>query len=480
MKPTTMNKTLPSALGAVAAALALAGCSFIPTLEKPPAPIAAQYPAAPADSTVTQPSTDVPAADLEWRAFFTDARLQRLIDLALKNNRDLRVAMLNVEQMRAQYEIKRADLFPTVNAAVTGTRQPGSDGNVSSVYTAGIAVTGYELDLWGRVRALKDAALAQYFATEEARKTAQITLISSVASTYLALRADDELLTLTRETLRTREESLKLTQLKYDSGATSALDLKLAQSLVASAQATYAQQQRQRMQDENALTLLLGQPIPADLPAAAAGEVKLADVAAGLPSDLLARRPDVRQAEQALIAANANIGAARAAYFPRISLTGSFGVASTQLSKLFSDGERAWTFSPQATMPLFDAGRTGANVDAAKAAKDIALAQYEKTIQSAFREVADGLAGRATYGDQARAAQTLADTEGERYQLSDLRYRNGAASYLDLLDAQRSLFSAQQSAIQARLALAQNQVTMYKVLGGGWKEGADGEAADKK
>ena len=478
MRTTTMHKTFPSSVSALVAALTLAGCSFIPTLEKPPAPIAAQYPAAPEGANVPPATTNVAAADLEWQAFFADARLKRLIDIALANNRDLRVAMLNVDQMRAQYEIKRADLWPTVNAAVTGTRQPGSDGGVSSVYTAGIAITAYELDLWGRVRALKDAALAQYFATDEARKAAQITLISSVASTYLTMRADDELLTLTRDTLKTREESLKLTQLKYDSGAASALDLKQAQSLVASAQVTFAQQQRQRMQDENALTLLLGQPLPADLPAS--GDVKLADVSAGLPSDLLARRPDIRQAEQALIAANANIGAARAAYFPRISLTGSLGIASTQLSKLFSDGSRAWTFTPQATMPLFDAGRTGANVDAAKVGRDIALAQYEKSIQSAFREVADALAGRATYGDQAQAAQVLADTEAERFKLSDLRYKNGAASYLDLLDAQRSLFSAQQSAIQAKLALALNQVAMYKVLGGGWKEGTEGEGAAKK
>ncbi len=477
MSTTTMPKLIPHALTALAAALALGGCSLIPTLEKPAAPIAAQYPAAPEGANVPAPTTDVPAADLEWQAFFTDARLKRLIEIALANNRDLRVAMLNVEQMRAQYDVKRADQWPTINAAVTGSREPGSNGTISSVYTAGIGITSYELDLWGRVRALKEAALAQYFATEEARKTAQITLISSVASTYLAMRADDELLALTKETLRTREESLKLTQLTYDSGAASALDLRLAQSLVAAAQVSYAQTQRQRMQDENALTLLLGQPVPADLPAA--GEVTLAEVSAGLPSELLARRPDVRQAEQALIAANANIGAARAAYFPRITLTGTFGIASTQLSKLFSDGERAWTFAPVASMPLFDGGRNSANLDAAKVGRDIALAQYEKSIQSAFREVADALAGRATYGDQARAAQALAEAEGERFKLSDLRYRNGAASYLDLLDAQRSLFSAQQSAIQAKLALAQNQVTMYKVLGGGWKEPAAGETAAK-
>lgn len=454
-------------LVAASLVLAAAGCSLIPALEKPPAPVAADWPAAPAGTTPPAPSSDAAAADIEWRTFFTDARMARLIEIALANNRDLRVAVLNIESMRAQYRIRGADQWPTVNAAVTGSRQPGTNGGVSSLYTAGLGITSFELDLFGRVAALKEVALANYLATEEARKTVQISLVAAVANLALTVRADDELLALTRNTLRTREESLKLTRLKFEHGAASELDLRQAQSLVAGAQAALAQQQRQRLTDENALVLLLGQPLPADLPAG--GDIRYADVAAGLPSDLLVRRPDIRQAEQNLIAANANIGAARAAFFPRITLTGSFGIASRELSRLFSDGERAWSFAPQAVLPIFDAGRNSANLDAAKVGRDIALAQYEKAIQSAFREVADALAGRATYGDQARAAQAQADAEQARFTLSDLRYRNGVASYLDLLDAQRSLFAAQQAAIQARLALAQNQVTMYKVLGGGWK-----------
>jgi NodT family efflux transporter outer membrane factor (OMF) lipoprotein len=318
------------------------------------------------------------------------------------------------------------------------------------------------------VRNLSEAALAQFLATEQASKTVQISLVASVANVYLAMLADEELLALIRRTLSTREESLKLTQLKYDNGVVSRLDLQLAQSLVETARVALAQQERQRALDANLLTLLVGQPIPDTLPAGATlTSTSLPELPAGLPSDLLTVRPDIRSAEQELIAANANIGAARAAFFPRISLTGSAGSASTELSGLFKGGSFGWSFAPQAVLPIFDYGRNSANLASARAGRDVAVAQYERTIQTAFREVADALAGQATFGEQLRAQRAVAAAEAERFNLSDLRYRSGAASYLDLLDAQRSLFIAQQASVEANLQRLQNQVTLYRVLGGG-------------
>jgi multidrug efflux system outer membrane protein len=451
-----------------AAALLLGGCSLTPPYERPAAPVPDAWPQS------TAVSGPVAAADIDWRAFFADERLKQLIELALRNNRDLRVAVLNIEQARAQYQIRRADQLPTVNAIATGARQqPTTTGpGISSVYTAGLSVTAYELDVFGRVRALSKAAQASYLATAEARKTAQISLVAAVASGYLGVLADDELLALTQRTLATRDESMKLTKLKFDNGAASELDYAQARSLLEAAKATLAQQQRQRLQDENALVLLLGTPVPTGLPggpAMLAGENLLAEVPPGLPSEVLVRRPDVAQAEQELIAANANIGAARAAFFPRIALTASAGRASTQLSGLVgSGGSAAWSFAPQLLLPIFDSGRNQAALDAARVARDIAVAQYERAIQSAFREVADALAGHATLDEQLRAQQAQAEAEETRFKLADLRYRNGAASYLDLLDAQRSLFATQQAAIQVRLAQLQNQVLLYKALGGGW------------
>ena len=445
----------------LALAMALAGCmSLAPKYERPQAPVAASFPAATAAGEA--------AASIGWKRYFADARLQQLIDLALANNRDLRVAVLNIEQARAQYQIRRADQLPTVNLGVSGSRVPGANDSITSTYSAGLVVSAFELDLFGRVRSLGDAAQAQFLATEEARRAVQISLVASVANAHLSLLADDELLALTMQTLRAREESLKLIQLKYDNGVVSKLDLQQGLSLVDSARVVLAQQQRQRAQDLNLLTLLVGQSLPdAPAPAQTLASTALADLPAGLPSDLLTARPDIRAAEQQLIAANANIGAARANFFPRISLTGSAGSASSELSGLFKSGSFGWTFAPQAILPLFDYGRNKANLGSAKAGRDIAVAQYEKSIQTAFREVSDALAGQATYGEQLRAQRAVADAEAERFKLSDLRYRSGAASYLDLLDAQRSLFAAQQAAVQANLQRLQNQVTLYRVLGGG-------------
>ena len=457
-------------------ALALAGCvNLAPKYERPAAPVAPAFPEMPqAGGTALPTATGEAPANLAWQRFFADARLRQLIELSLANNRDLRVAILNIEQARAQYRIARADRLPTVSAAVTGSRQTtGEDLPIQSVYQAGLSVSAFELDFFGRVRNLSEAALAQYLATEEARKTTQISLIASVANSYLSLLADDELLAITEQTLKTREESLRLTQLRFENGVSSKLDLQLSASLVETARATLAQLRRLRQQDNNLLTLLVGQPIPADLPQGATlATTELPDLPAGLPSDLLTVRPDIRSAEQQLIAANANIGAARANYFPRISLTGSAGSVSDELSGLFKSGTFGWSFAPQAVLPIFDYGRVRAGVESAQAGRDIAVAQYERSIQTAFREVADALAGQATFSEQLRAQRAVAEAEQDRFNLSDLRYRSGAASQLDLLDAQRSLFQAQQQAVEANLARLQNQVTLYRVLGGGWSEPA--------
>lgn len=448
---------------AAAMAVLLAGCSMMPGYERPAAPVPAAWPGEPqatGAAAVQQP---------DWREFFADAQLRRLIGIALQNNRDLRMAVLNIEQARAQYDIRRADRFPTVNAAVTGSRMPASNGGTNSAYTAGLAVTAWEIDLFGRVASLSEAALAQYLATEEGRKAAQTSLVASVANTWLALVADEELLALTRQTLATREESLRLTRLRFENGASSELDFRQSQSLFESARVAFAQQQRQRAQDMNALALLLGQPVPDDLQAPAAlASLALPDLPAGMPSDVLTRRPDVRQAEQQLIAANANIGAARAAFFPRISLTAGVGTASSQLSELFKGGSWGWTAAPQLLLPIFDAGRNTASLRSANVSRDIAVAQYEKAIQSAFREVADSLSARATLVEQLQAQGNVAEAEAVRFRLSELRYNNGVSSYLDLLDAQRSLFAARQALIQTRLAQLQNQVLLYRALGGGW------------
>ena len=449
------------------AVLTLSGCSFIPTYERPAAPVAAEW------SGVTPVAAATPAAEVAWADFVSDARLRELIGLAIKNNRDLRVATLNIEQVRAQYQIRRADQFPTMNLAATGSRQSNADDSITSLYTAGLAMSGWEIDFFGRIASLKEVALAQYLASEEARNAAQTSLVASVTSTWLSLQASDELLALTRRAFATRQDSLRLTRLRFDNGVTSALDLRQAESLTAAAESALAQQQRQRALDLNALTLLVGQPLPAGLVDLARDAVTTTqplfrDLPAGLPSDLLTRRADIRQAEQTLIAANANIGAARAAFFPRISLTASVGSASSELSGLFKDGSWGFSLAPQALLPIFDAGRNRAGLESAKVGRELAVAQYEKAIQTAFREVADALAGRATLGEQLRAQQAQATAEAERFRLAELRYRNGVASFLEVLDAQRSLFATQQTLVQTRLVQQQNQVALYKALGGGY------------
>ena len=472
-----LDNTRPK-LSVLCIAALLGGCSMMPVYQRPAAPVAVDWPAVNGTAVVTSAR---PAADIEWQSFFSDDKLRQLIAVALNNNRDLRIAVLNIEQARAQFQIRRADQFPTLNLAATGARQPGArtangSSTITSTYTAALAVTAYELDFFGRVASLKEQALAQYLATEQGRKTAQISLVASVANTYLSLLADAELLAITQQTLATREESYRLSKLRFDNGVTSELDLRQAESLTEAARVSLAQLQRQRALDENALTLLIGQPLTPDLAVVLpAGKTLadapiMADVPVGLPSDVLARRPDIRQAEQQLLAANANIGAARAAFFPRISLTTSVGSASSSLSGLFKSGSWGLAIAPQLLLPIFDAGRNQAGLGVANAGRDIAVAQYEKAIQTAFREVADALAGQATLGEQLRAQRAQATAEAVRFKLADLRYKNGIASSLDALDAQRSLFSVQQALVQTRLAQLQSQVTLYKTLGGGWKD----------
>jgi outer membrane protein, multidrug efflux system len=438
------------------------GCTLAPKYDRPPAPVAASFPylAAPAGT---------PAAQLGWEQFFSDSTLKNLEQTALANNRDLRVAMLNVEQARTQVDVARANLFPTVNAAFNYTHQPQTSVNPASLYTAGLAVSSWEVDLFGRLRSLDDAAFAQFVGSEEGRKAAQMTLVASVANTWLALVADDELLTITQDTLNTRQESLRLTKLRFDNGVASEIDFRQAETLYETARATNAALRRQRAVDLDTLALLIGQPVPTDFRTpGGTNAISFPDVPAGLPSEVLTTRPDVRQAEQQLIAANANIGAARAAFFPRIALTAQAGSASTALSGLFKSGSFGWTFAPSAVMTIFDWGRNSANLESSKVQRDIAVAQYEKAIQSAFKEVSDALAGRSNYGEQVDAQGRAVDADKVRLKLAQLRYDNGVSSYLDLLDAQRTLFADQQVYVQAKLAQLQNQVQLYKALGGGF------------
>lgn len=464
-KPMTSR---PAPVAAALVALLLGGCSLMPVYERPAAPVAEHWPGLAAPQGASAPVAMPP-----WQDFVRDERLRALITQALEHNRDLRVAVLAIEQARAQHQIRAADLTPTVNLGATGSRQTTSQDNISSAYTVGLTFASWEIDFFGRIASLKEAALAQVLASEEARRAVQTSLVAAVASTWLNLQTDEELLALTRSTLATREESLRLVQMRYRQGVASALDLRQAESLVATARVALAQQERQRALDTNALTLLLGKaPALALLESTASPHAALADIPVGLPSDLLMQRADVRQAEHNLRAANANIGAARAAFFPRISLTASAGTASGALSGLFKDGTWGWSLAPQALLPIFDAGRNQAALESAQAARSMALAQYEKAIQTAFREVADALAGRATLADQVSAQQAQAEAEAERLRLADLRYRNGVASSLEVLDAQRSVFSAQQALAQTRLALRQNQVALYKALGGGWADQA--------
>jgi outer membrane protein, multidrug efflux system len=461
-----MKTTLTLTVSLIATAALLTACAG-PEPKRPTAPEAAQA-ALPAASFASAGGSGPAAAELPWAQAFRGARLQQLIPLALANNRDLRVAALNIETARATASARDADLWPTVNAGLSGSRTPTAAGGINSLYQAGLQVSAYELDVFGRLRGLSAAAAAQVLAAQSAQQAVRTALIASVANAEIALQADEALLKLTRDTVATREQSLALTRQRFDGGVAGELDLRSAESSLQAARAALAQTQRQRALDENALVLLVGGPLPADLPPPSgdlADFEPLAELPAGLPAEVLTRRPDIRQAEFALSAADANIEAARAAFWPRITLTGSVGTASGQLSGLFKNS--AWSFAPQLVQPLFDAGRNRANLASARASRDIATAQYEKAIQTAFREVADGLAGRATLAEQRSALAAQVEAETRRLSAAEQRYAAGVSSALDRLDAQRSLFAAQQSLVQVQSQRAQNLVTLYRALGGG-------------
>ena len=457
------------------AASALGACSMMPVFERPAAPVPASFPqAAPTEATAVAPLADTVA----WRDYFADERLREVIALALENNRDLRVAALNIERARAQYGIQRADLFPSIAASggqsaqrVPGDLSMSGDSTVSRQYSANLGFASYELDFFGRVRSLEEQALQTYLGTEEARRSAQISLIAEVANAWLRLAADRERLALARSTFETRQKSFELTQRSFDLGAVSALDLRQAETLMQTARADAARYAALVAQGENALALVVGTGVPATLQPPALGEqvAAIAELPAGLPAEVLVRRPDILQAERALMAANASIGAARAAFFPRITLTASAGTVSSALSGLFDGGSGAWSFVPQIRLPIFEAGRLQASLDVAEIQRDIHVAQYEKAIQSAFREVGDVLAERATLAEQLDARRKLVEAANKSFALSDARYKGGVDSYLNLLDAQRSLYGAELELISTRLSDASNRVALYKALGGGWQ-----------
>jgi multidrug efflux system outer membrane protein len=452
----------------------LGGCTLAPEYTRPAAPVPADWPTGEAYQETNSAASAPTAAELPWREFFTDERLQKIIGIALNNNRDLRLAALNVERARAYYGIQRAELLPTVQAVGSGSKErvPADLSFTGSAMTAeqysvNLGITSWEIDFFGRIRSLKDRALEEYLATDEARRGAQILLVSTVAQAYLALAADREALKLVASTLETQEAAYKLIRKRQEVGIASKLDLRQAQSQVDIAQGDVARYTQLAAQDENALNLLVGSPLPPALLPTELGRVSPPkEISPGLSSELLLRRPDVLAAEHGLKAANANIGAARAAFFPRISLTTAIGTASADLSGLFKSGQGTWSFAPQIIMPIFDA-RTWSAYDVTKVEREISVAQYEKAIQAAFREVADSLAVRGTVNRQIAAQQSLVDAVAETLRLSQARYTKGIDSYLGVLDAQRSLYGAQQGLIALHMVRLVNQVTLYRVLGGG-------------
>jgi outer membrane protein, multidrug efflux system len=496
----------PVRLAAVSALALLGGCSLIPDYHRPGLPVATSYPNGDAYKGAKQSSkqAELSADAIGWRDFFTDERLRSLIDIAVRNNRDLRVAALNVAAAQAQYRVQRSDLFPQISASPvaelgslpgsaaipTGATGVGSAGTAGSpttnssvittgaqhvpyhFYDVGVGFTSYELDLFGRLRSMTSQAFQQYISQAETARSSQISLVAEVASAYLSVLADQELLKVTQDTLTSEQASYDLTNAMFKQGSTTLLSLRQSETAVDTARSNLSQYRRQEAQDENALVLLLGEPMPADLPAGRSLDEQglLSDLPAGLPSDLLFRRPDIVAAEHSLIAANANIGAARAAFFPSISLTASGGVAGSQLNRLFTSAGTIWSFEPEITIPIFTAGQNQAELDLAKVQKNIQVAQYEKTIQTAFREVSDALVARATYADQVKAQQQLVDASADSVRLSTMLFRTGVDNYLPLLTAQQTLYSAQQMLLSLKQAELSNLVTLYKALGGGWNE----------
>jgi len=457
----------PLAGFALAICLATSACvDLAPAYQRPDAPVAAAWPAASAPAVTRNTS------DIGWRDFVVDDRLRHVVELAIANNRDLRIALLNVENARAQYRVQDAARFPAIDGSAGFTRAStaGIAGNTAGV---SVALSGYEIDLFGRVKNTSDAALQTYLGTAEGARASRITLVAAVATQWLALAADAETLRLDERTLAADSRSLDLNQRMHDLGAIKGLPVVQAQAAAEATRGAVAAGRAQVQQDRNALTLLVGRDLPEELLPLQAlpGEATvLVDVPAGLPSRTLQQRPDVLSAEHSLQAAQLDIGVARAAYFPSITLTGSAGTASTGLSGLFKSGSGAWSFGPSVTLPVLDGGALRAGVDSARAQRDIALATYDKTVQTAFSEVADALAVRSTLAERLAAQQAQVRASETALRFADALFRNGGSSYLEVLDAQRALYGAQQSGIALALAEQDNRITLYKALGGGWKE----------
>jgi len=473
------NALKAACLAALIPAL-LGGCTMAPKYVRP-------NPAMPGDWNSGVAAASQPGAKAQdWRQIVTDPAMKRIVELALANNRDLRVAVLKIEKAQAQHAIVRADLFPKINgtAGSNSSRTPASlsssgEAFTSRSYSVGLGFSSFELDLFGRIQSLKAQALEQYLSTEASAKSVELTLVAEVASAYLTLAADREHLSLAKEVLDTELASYELTRQRFENGVDNELTLSQAQTTVDSARVSVASYTAQVTADENNLSVLVGMPLgPELLPAKTLAEVApLAPVPAGLPSEVLTRRPDVVAAEHTLKAANANIGAARAMHFPTISLTGDFGTSSNAINGLFKSGSQAWTFVPQITLPIFHAGAISAGVKSAEADRDIYVAQYEKAVQTAFKEVSDALAQGASLTTQVEAQTSMAKATAKSYELSTLRYENGVDSYLSKLDSQRSNVSAQQSLITARLSRQTSLLTLYKALGGGWSGDEAPEAA---
>jgi outer membrane protein, multidrug efflux system len=458
-----MTYALGLPLGAILAVTT--GCSTMaPKYSRPAPPVPVTFPVGPAYPAEAKPGA-TKIADIKWEEFFTDPQLKKVLALALENNRDLRIAALNIQRSQALYRIQRSELFPKVNGGASYQAQH-FEGRTNEAFSLTAGVTGYELDVFGRIRSLNEQALQQYLATEQARRGVQISLVSEVSNIYLTLATDRERLRIAQDTLAAQQASFDLTKSRFDKGVSTALDLSRAQTTVERARVDIGRYTGQIAQDMNALQLVVGAPIPNDLLPGWMGAVTaVKEISPGLPSDLLQRRPDILQAENLLKGFNANIGAARAAFFPRITLTGSGGVSSTELASLFTYG--AWSFLPAITVPIFNAGELKANLKVSEVDRDIAVNQYEKSIQVAFREVSDALANYGTLGTQLNAQQALVDASAESFRLAEARYRGGIDNYLSVLDAQRSLYDAQQTLVGLRLSRLSNQVVLYKVLGGG-------------
>lgn len=460
----------------------LAGCDMAPKYVQPQLPVPANSPAGPAYAAGPVDGAALPA-ETAWADFFRDARLQQVIHDALENNRDLRVALARVEQARAQYRVQRADIFPTLGAdgSATYQRSPlatgtggtgaGSGTGRTDVYSASVGVSAWEIDLFGRVRNLGKAAQEQFFAARANRDAAQTALIAEVATAWLTMAADQERLRIARETEAAYEQTVSLTEARFAAGISSELDVRQARTSRDQARSDIAAGTTLVAQDQNALNLLAGTTLAAAaLPETLGAQgVTLDNLPANLPSDVLLRRPDVIAAEHQLIAANANLGAARAAFFPKISLTAAFGTLSLGLSNLFAAGSDFWSVAPSASVPIFDFGRNAGNLGYAKATRDVMVAQYEKAVQSAFREVADALARRGTIGQQIAAQTSLRDNAQGAYRLSEARFQAGIDPFLTTLDSQRSFYAAQQSLLAVRLAREANAVELYRALGGGLK-----------